>query len=177
MIEKFNRKVDFYYFKGKASWAKVHTPDTAFEPQWNIRVHLDPDSLSLFKKLKEKDGEVEGIMNDIKMDDDGEYVVFRRYVTRKWKGIETQLTPPIVVDKNNRPTTENIGNGSDVTVKVQCYTFAARFNRKLGRAIRLESVRVDHLVPFERSDLTENEEKQVAGMDAIPITPIYDPGF
>lgn len=160
---------DYVYLKGKASWAKVITPDVEYNT-WSIKLYIDDNSYAEFMKLKERNGEVEGILNEVKTDEEGgRFVTLRRPMSRKWNGKETQLSAPVVLDKNNQPTRDAIGNGSDVTVKCELYSYKKPFNKGRGRAIRLQSVRVDNLVPYERKDMPPDQELLVKGMDAQPV--------
>lgn len=168
----FKRKSEFHYFKGKCKWARVHTPDVEYNT-WSIQLYLTPESWEDFNKLKEPKGETDGIMNEVHKDEDGEYIRLRRPMTRVWQGRETLLTPPIVLDKDNQVTKEEIGNGSDVTVKVECYTYRKRMGKGFGRAIRLEAVKVDVLVPRVNLDqLDDREKKQVSGLPEQPA-PVF----
>jgi hypothetical protein len=116
-------------------------------------------------ELKERKGEVEGILNEVKKDEDGYSVMFKRPM-EKWG---TQLTPPQMMDKDGNPWKgELIGNGSDITVKVECYQYKKPFNKGKGRAIRLAAVRVDNLIPFERREMTGEQLRQVKGLDEQP---------
>lgn len=167
-------KTEYYYFQGKAKWAKVHQPDIEYK-NWNICVYLTPESWNIWNKLKETDDKgVDGILNESKKDDDGEYVVFKRPMTRKWDGKDTMLAPPIVLDSNDEPTTLHIGNGSDVTVKVECYKYRKPFNKGFGRAIRLLAVKIENLVPFTKSHLSEDELRQMKGLPEVPKQKFYE---
>jgi hypothetical protein len=57
-----------------------------------------------------------------------------------------EFGPPEVIDKNGDPFKETIGNGSTVTIRV------AMFDTAKGVGHRLEKVRVDKHVVFERAD-------------------------
>jgi hypothetical protein len=163
------RNTEWYYFQGKASWAKLITPDLEFK-NWNIKVHLTPDSYNQFMKLKEPQGDIDGILNEVKQDDDGYFVVFKRPTEKKFGNEIKMFSPPEVLDADGN-TMHNImiGNGSDVTVKVECYKYNKPFKKGRGRAIRLVSVRVDNLITYERKkDFTEAQEHAVAGLEAQP---------
>src|SRR5258708_814274 len=162
-----NRNTEWYYFKGKSSWEHLQSPDTAggFGGNWNVRVYLVPDSLAQFNKLKEQDGEVAGIQNEVNEDTDGSFVTFRRPTHRKWNNVETPLIPPMVVDSDNQPFSGYIGHGSDVTVKVEFYKFNKSFKQGKGKALRLVAVKIDHLVPLKRENLTPEQDKAAMGLD------------
>lgn len=159
------RNVEWYYFKGKASWARVQLPDLEFK-NWNIRVYLTPESLVEFNKLKEPKGDVEGILNEVKQDDEGSYITLKRPMFKNWGKGDEPLTPPEVIDANNQPIPNStlIGNGSDVTVKVECYKYRKPFNKGQGRAIRLVGVKVEHMIPYSRKDFSAHQEHAIAGL-------------
>jgi len=163
------RNVEWYYFQGKSSWAKVQQPDLEFK-NWNIRVYLKPESIDLFNKLKEPEGDVEGILNELKEDEDGKFATFRRPMVKNWGRGDEHMTPPEVLDADGEVLSKDklIGNGSDVTVKVECYKFRKPFKKGMGKAIRLVAVRVDNLVPYSREDYTPEQEKAVQGLDGQP---------
>ena len=163
------RNIDWYYFQGKASWSKVQVPDLEYK-NWTIRVHLNPESLNTFNKLKEDDGEVSGILNEVKRDDDGDFVNFKRPMFKNFGSGDEPLAPPEVLDCESRPMKkeEHIGNGSDVTIKCECYKYNKPFRKGKGRALRMVAVKVDNLVPYTRADFTERQEKAVEGLDQQP---------
>jgi hypothetical protein len=155
---------EYEYFQGKAHWAKLNTPDLQFN-NWNVKVYLTPDSYDKFMKLREPKGGVDGILNEVRQEEDGYSVVFRRPCSKTWLGKETLLPPPIVVDKDGNPFSGGIGNGSDITVKCERYTYNKPFKKGKGTAIRMMGVRIDNLVPYERKDLTKDQEIQIKGID------------
>jgi hypothetical protein len=122
--------------------------------------------------LKKGNDEVDGILNEVQKNDDGGYSVrLKRDFSKNWSGKEQALDPVLVLDHNNLPWQSHvlIGNGSDITCKVEYYTYKPKFSKKKGSAIRLSSVRVDQLVPFEmEKDFTEDEKKQVKGLAEQP---------
>lgn len=157
------RKSDFIYLQGKSKWAKLTTPNKF--GKWSIDVYLDEASLAKFKELKEK-----GIKNSIKKDDDGYYVSLQRPQTKtSMRGFTFGYSAPIVLDKDGEtPFTGSIGNNSDVTAKIEVYYYDDPFGKE-GSAIRLASVRVDHLVEFEGDrDYDKDQTRQVKGMNEYP---------
>lgn len=163
-------KLPYVVFQGKASWPKLVNPDQEYK-NWNVKVHLTPASYNLFMDLKEKKGEIDGILNEVKKDEDGYFVVFKRPTEKKWKDKVEQLQPPELLDHENRPLARDvmIGNGSDVTVKCEQYTYNKPFKKGMGRAIRMVAVRVDNLVPYTRKDFNEYQTKAVEGLDETPV--------
>lgn len=125
------------HLSGKAKWAKVYKPDDKYQ-NWTIQVYMDKDSLKTYQES--------GMSMAIKKDEDGQYVTFRRPMAKLIKNELVKFNPPRVLDSNNQPFDKNIGNGSDVTVKVIVYDTIK------GPGHRLEAVRVDKWVEYVKSD-------------------------
>jgi hypothetical protein len=120
-----------YYFSGECKWAKLYKPDDKYG-NYTIDVKLDEPSIEMYKKA--------GCQGQIK---EG-FVTFRRkpkVLTKK--GEVWELGAPQVFDAGGMPTTDLVGNGSIVTVKVVTYP------TQKGIGTRLESVKVDKLVKYE----------------------------
>ena len=131
-----------YTFSGPCRWAKVYTPDEKFGPKYSIEIQLSPDEL---KKYKEA-----GCMGNASKDGEG-YYTFRRtktILTRKGKVMENGA--PQVLDAEGNPTTVTIGNGSEVTVKVETYP------TDKGVGTKLVAVRIDKLVEYKPNVGDEN---------------------
>lgn len=159
-----------YYFQGKSKYSKVLMPDLEYQC-WSQPLYLTQESYEQFMKLKEPTGEIAGIMNEVKKEEDGYFVNFRRPMTKTYQGKLQSFAPPVVVDKDGKPWEGRnlIGNGSDLTVKVEWYPFTSPFTKKKGSAIRLVSVRVDNLVPYEaKKDYSDIEVQAVKGLDTKP---------
>lgn len=159
------------YFTGKGKWVRVQIPDPQFK-KYSLRLYPDTASLDKFKSLQK-----EGVKNFLKRDEDGDYFNLSRPSEKIIKGVLRAFEPPLVLmpDGQTPMRNVNIGNGSDLTVKVQVYSHKTP-NGKDAKAIRLESIRVDNLVPFEaRKDFKENSENaQLAkGLDEQP-KPLWD---
>jgi hypothetical protein len=117
--------------------------------------------MAIFKELSVK--------NTVKRDDDGDYIVFRRPTQRVVKGKVQGLSPPVIVDKEGNPTEGvGIGNGSDVTVKLDYYSYKSP-QGDTGKAIRLAGLRVDNLVPYNpNNDYPEELKKAVGKLNEQP---------
>lgn len=156
---------DYVYFKGKGSWFQhLFIIDNAYEPQWNITLHFDNDSLETFRGLKLK--------THLKKNDDGYYAKLSRKVRKVTKaGKEIIWAAPKVYDKDGVPMgpETRIGNGSDITVKCELYGYTPPGESVKKNAIRLESVRIDSLVPYEpKKDYTPEETKAASGLMTQP---------
>lgn len=121
----------YFKFKGPAKWAQVYKPDEKYN-NYKIQVYLDEKNKAEYIKS--------GIQVEIKKDEDGEYVVFRRPHAKLIKTEAVTLGPPKVEDKDRQPFTSTIGNGSLVEVDVSVYDTIK------GRGHTLNAVKViDHV--------------------------------
>lgn len=158
------------YLKGKCSWAQLLNPDYKFNADgvWSIRLYPDAESLAEIQKLKEGGTGNAGILNHLKRDEDGDYMVFKRKAVKKGKGVNRPQTPPAVVDGEGLPLPNvRVGDGSDVTLKVRVYTYPTPTGTR-GTATELTAVMVHNLVPFDNGQYSEEEAKQVDGLTAQP---------
>lgn len=165
-----NKNVEWVYFQGKGSWFKnLQQGDNEYK-NWNVKLHFLPQSYDAFMQLKERDGDVEGIMNEVKRDDDGYYHLFKRPMFKDFGMGEEPLLPPEIVDADNQPWDRNtlIGNGSDITIKCECYKYTNRRTKKRGKAIRLVAVMINNLVPYSKDDFTANERIAIEGLSEQP---------
>ena len=152
-------RTEHIYLQGKAKWCKITAPDPW--GNWKITLYPTPESLDKFKAL--------GVKNHLKRDEDGDNVTFRRPSQKIIRGKTVGFSPPLVIDSNGIPLEGVlIGNGSDVTVKLDYYGFKTPIG-DTGKAVRLASIRVDNLVPFKpEADYTEDQIKAVAKLREQP---------
>lgn len=144
------------YLSGKAKWAKLKQPDPKYN-KWKIDLYVEANSESHNKIL---DMQKQGIKNILRKDEDGYVMSFSRATERKSRDGKVQgMTPPLVLNADGSPYDGFIGNGSDVTLKLEHYTY------NMGSAVRLVSVRVDKLVEFTPSrDFDEGEKEAAEGL-------------
>lgn len=164
------------YLQGKAKWAKLITPDTKFGSAWSVVLYLTPESYQTVMGLKEMHGKTKGIMNVIKKDEDGYYITLKRQTSKLIKGQVVGFAPPEVLEANGKETLRNamVGNGSDITCKVQVYNYPDKLSGGMGTAIRLESVRVDNLIPYEmKNDFDEEQKRQTKGLAEAAPQPLF----
>ena len=173
---------DFVYLQGKGKWCKVTTPDAKFgDPKWSVVLYPNPDSYNKLLDLKKK-----GIRNMIKKDEDGYFTTFSRPQEKKYRGRINAFTPPELLDGTKPledggympfPRENLIGNGSDITIKLAVYTFSTPGDKpgeRTGCAARLESVRIDNLIPYNPNrDMDEVQKGLVRGMDEQPTQPLF----
>lgn len=127
-----------HYVTGIASWAKVypHNKDVfAGEESYTIDLSMTEEEAQKFKNT--------GTKRKIVKEDSGLYKSkFKRpAIHEKYPDFGG---PPQVIDASGNPFTDPIGNGSKVTLKYVIYDTA------MGKGTRLEKVRVDELVPYNR---------------------------
>ena len=145
--------------QGKGKWVKVYQPNMF--NKWSLDLYMDSESITKFKDMKVK--------NHLKKDEDGYYVTFSRATSRKVRGRDVPLAPPTVLDKDNLPTTIAIGNGSDLTVKMEVYSYKPPTSQVLEYATRIAGVRIDNLVPFGDDSRSDEEIKDVKIFKDKPI--------
>lgn len=153
---------EYKYVQGKAKWAKLQQPDEW--GKWKIVLYPNPESLEMIRDLQ-----AQGIKNVIKKDEDGYYTTFSRPTSIQAKGKVVGLAPPEVLEADGKTVFKNlIGNGSDVTLKLEVYQHGTPGGGK-AKAARLMSIRVDNLVPFEmKRDFDDNQKELVDGLDKQP---------
>lgn len=152
------------YLQGKAKWFKAHTLNKF--GNWSHDIYLTEDSLDQVKKLKAQDG---AIKNVLKKDEDGYYMSFNRQPTKLIRGKVIAFHAPEVVKADGTPLTGVlVGNGSDITTKLELYKFKTPTGA-FGSAVRWLSTRVDNLIPYEPdTDFDEDTKKAVKGLSEQP---------
>lgn len=146
---------EYVLVRGTSKFAKLYRPDPQYEC-WSIILYPNSESLELIKSW--------GVKNHLKKDEDGYNYTFRRPQQKLIRGILTPFLPPQVFDKEGKPFTDLIGNGSDVTVKLCLYSYKAP-NGNPGKAVRLEGVTVNELVPYiPKRDMKAAEIKAAEGL-------------
>lgn len=154
------------YLKGKGKWCqRLFTPDEKFNPPaWKFDFYPDQDSYAIIMKLKEPTDGSQALMNKIKKDEDGYYVNLKRPTFINSRKGQVMLTPPVIVDADGNPWKgDAIGNGSDLTVKLAKRIYPTP-TKQMGVALRIESIRVDNLVPFVKDDFPPEMAKSVEGL-------------
>lgn len=160
---------NYIYLQGKTTWFKFNRINDW--GKWSHNLYLNADSLDTFRKLQEANTEVAGIKNTLKKDDDGYYAQISRPAHMKRRGREEALTPPAVFEADGKTPWQGglIGNGSDVTSKIEVYDYPVPGSKLRGRAIRWVSTKVDKLVPFEAErDNLATELREAKGLAEQP---------
>lgn len=146
-----------YYFKGKLMWCMTTSPDKF--NNWKVTLYpSDPEDIKTILELKAK-----GLKNDLRKDDDGYNITFRRPANKKVKGELRAFAAPVVLDKNNEPIADFVGNGSTGYVKVEVYDYKPPIGQP-AKAARLVSIRVDDLVPYTRDSLGKDQKEEIKGL-------------
>ena len=148
---------ELMFIRGKASWAFTNAPD----PWGSYTITLHPNSDGL-EKIRELQGQ--GLKNVLKKDEDGWFIKFRRPQSKEIRGRVVPFTPPeVIMEENKQPLQGLIGNGSDVTVKLEVYPHATPGGGK-AKAARFLGVMVHNLVPYVSK---EEQYKQITDEDAL----------
>lgn len=158
------QKSYYEYFNGKGKWIKAVTPDPKFH-KWNMQLYPYDKDLEKFRELQSK-----GVLTRLKKDDEGYNFQLSRPTSKVMRGELVAFTPPLVMDKDgNIIEGLKIGNGSDVTAKVQVYSYPKPTGGR-GIAIRWEALKVLNLVPFKTEDFPEGsmEAAQASDLEGHP---------
>lgn len=159
-----------HFISGKVKWFKPNELNP-----WGKRTHVmypNKEGVELIQTLIERDG----IKNSLKRDDEGYYLTLSTPNKVTWRGEEQLLPAPKVVDgtktlpDGSHPAFDGkLGNGSEVTSKIQQYFYTERVTKKDGSAIRWLSSRIDNLIPYEPTkDGSSADQKQIEGLDTAP---------
>lgn len=177
MPEYYRQPSEFIYLTGKAKWARLDRPDDKFAnpPVWSIQLYMDDKTYQEFSKIKEE----KGLLNVIKKDDDGYNVLLKRPTSKLMRGKLVPFSAPEVLEQDGKTPLRSalVGNGSDVTCKVEMYSYNKPTGGK-GHAIRLMSVRVDNLIPYNAQRDFEPDsqaERNVRGFDQQPANEPRNP--
>ena len=165
--------VDYIYLQGKSKWFKHQAPNKF--GNWSHDIYLTDESLAKVKELQEAKGKTDGIKNTLKKDEDGTYVSLSRPQSKTIRGKVVGFAPPEVLGTDNLPLHDMlVGNGSDITTKVEYYTYKKPFGDGRGSAIRWASTRVDNLVPFKtQRDFDPDQESLTRGLNEAPGQPEF----
>jgi hypothetical protein len=161
-------KTEFVFVQGKGSWIKTVTPNKF--GKWACTLHPTAPSLETIKQLKE-----DGIKNELKKDEHDYYITFNRPVSKEFRGKIQGFQPPRVLDGTKKlpdgshpPLDERVGNGSDVTLKLEVYKHKTPSGGE-AKAARLLSIRVDNLVPYNvPRDFDEDDQRAIKGLTDQP---------
>ena len=151
--------------KGKAMWAFLTKTDDKYQPCWRITVCMDSTEAAKLIELglKKQVKRIDPLTNPEEAEL-GEYKMkFVRYLDKRGAAVGKNPAPALI-DADNEPFTDIVGNGSDVVVKFRPYTWA---NKKFGTGVGadLEAVKVINLKPYEPK-VTDGQEEETATVGA-----------
>lgn len=139
---------------GKARWAFTRKLDQY--GAWSIVLYPNPESLDVINGLIK-----DGIKNNLKKDDEGYYIKFKREPEKKKKdGTVFRLDPPEILLTDGTPYNDIIGDGSDVSIRLEVYGGKAPFGGGNYKAARLGGVKVQNLVPYTPATMAKDEYEQ-----------------
>lgn len=128
------------YLTGRIKWAKgLKIMDEKFK-SYSAQFYPSDKSMNEYKSL--------GLKTTFRMDDEGENFSIRRPHAKLFKnkeGVEEVKVfglPEVFDNEGNPIDPMKVGNGSEVTVKLQVY------DTGYGKGSRLEAIRVDNLITF-----------------------------
>lgn len=142
---------NYIYLSGKGFWMhRLFEPDEyKGVKSYSLTLYPDPKSWKVFREV--------ALQQHIKEDEEGKFLRFKKPVKKPWKLKENEspnFDAPTVstADGNAWPEDKLIGNGSEVTVKIEVY------DTKMGRGARIEGVRVDKWVEYKKPEEDINED-------------------
>lgn len=136
---------EFIDVHGKISW--LYAVGFNKFDVWSVTLHPDTASLEVLRDLQ-----AQGMKNQMKKDEDGYFMAFRRDPSKLIKGKMVAFTAPTVVDKEGIPMDgTRIGNGSDGTIRLEVYGHTTPAGGS-SKAARFHGVRINNLVPFNPSN-------------------------
>lgn len=153
-MNNYVRKTDFIYLSGKVKWYQAKEAN-----KWNKWDHVlypDETSLNILRDLQ-----AEGLKNVIKKDDDGYFLRISRPVTKNTAtGKVLTFLPPETFDADGAVFDGNVGDNSDITTKVEVYSYRAPGTGGMGRAMRWVSSKINNLVPVNLNTDQEGSMEQ-----------------
>lgn len=159
-----NKKSYYEYLQGKANWVRALVPDPKFK-KWTMDLYPNDASLDKFRKLQDQ-----GVLTRLRKDENnGYFFKLSRPQEKMMRGERVLFTAPQLMDHEGKllDQTTRIGNGSDVTAKIQVYYYPTPTGGQ-GIAIRWEGLKIDNLVPVEVKDLPADQQLQVEGLKEHP---------
>jgi len=135
----------YEYVKGKSMYANVTSPQTRYEPhKYNITVLTDADTATKLEELGLS--QVRTRTGELKYEEPA--FTFSKRASRN----DGSANPaPKLVDADGNSMDINVGNGSEVTVKIKPY------KNDFGTYAELMAVKVDNLIEYGEQD-SDNEE-------------------
>ena len=147
--------------EGLAYWASVTTPNTRYEPVYQVNLIVDQDIAEKYR--------AEGCT--IRDMEEGPALVIKRKVNGP-NGMIRQA--PKLFDVEKKPLDELIGNGSKVNVHYTTYEW--EFKGRAGVSADLRAIQVTDLIPYnteadEAFDVVDGGFVSGEGMKTFPLPP------
>jgi hypothetical protein len=162
-------KISYVFITGKGKYNRLIVPDKF--GKFSMKVWLNDTSLEIIKELQKGDGTHDGIQNVLGKDDDGYFMAFSRptFIAKR-DGSRPTIPAPIILDKDGKTplTNTQVGDGSDVTVKLEVRKYVDPLKNK-KTSLRIESVRVNELVPYTSDNFKREELKSIEGLAEQPF--------
>lgn len=149
------------YVQGKAKWFKADRVNKF--GKWSHDLYLDAESYNTMKAIKALVGAPKNI---IRKDDDGYVMTFSRDPSNKW----SKDAPRVFQADGTTPLIGTpVGNGSDITTKLEHYWWANKTGFGYSSALRWVSSKVDNLVAYEPDKDFDDETRRAAkGLNEQP---------
>ena len=152
--------------KGKAMWAFTQQPDSKYNC-WKVALYIDSTEakkmidLGLKKQVRRVDPLMEPDNAAL-----GEYVIkFSRYVNGKGKAAGKKNPKPEVINVDNEPFDEIIGNGSDVIVRFNVYKWGPnQFGSGIGTD--LDGIKVINHIPYAPVETVADTKEEESTVEA-----------
>lgn len=151
---------------GKARWCFTRKLDQNGE--WSVDFYPNAESRLVIEGLIK-----DGIKNQLKKDDNDEYHIrFRRHPQKQGKdGRVIQFDPPETLNADGTLCTDIIGDGSDITLRLEVYGGKNPFGSGTYKAARLGGIKVQNLVPYVQATMAKDphEQKNAQRLMAAPL--------
>lgn len=149
--------------KGKSMWSYTTAPDTKYDPCWRINVLVGPEEAKKAKAIGLRIIKTDPVMNEDEASLGDYKITFKRYTEKRGKHKGQANKAPIVVDADEAPFDFIIGNGSDVIVEFEPYTW--NFNGKTGVSADLQKIKIINLVEYIPKDDESSDDAPVKTSD------------
>jgi len=150
-------RTEYILLQGKAKWVKPTAPDKY--GNYSMVLYPNQESYNKLLDLKQR-----GLKNEIKKDEDGYSITLRRPQSKTYNGKVKGFAPPEIIGPDNLPFRQLIGNGSDVTAKIEVYPYHTPQGNS-AIAMRWMALRVDNHVPYDKKDFDDEQYKAFAGFE------------
>jgi hypothetical protein len=149
--------------QGKVKWFRYKQPNKF--GKWSHDMYPNNEGVEKIRELQAK-----GLKNVLKKDDEGYYITFSRPTSREMRGKVIGFTPPLIFGPDGvTQTHEDVGNGSDVTTKLEVYSYGGGHTGiNKGIAARWLSSKIDNLIPFDTGSFADYELEAQKGLPDAP---------